>query len=433
MQKASGRTRLTLTSTTVLLAALVLGCSSPQAPGGAAPPAAGSQQPAAGARADTAPKSEPAPAAQTLKIGVMAPITGPAAAYGVPARNGAQMAFDEINAAGGIEVAGKKYKLEMVFVDDEGSPTAAATGIQRLIDAHGIKLVVGPLTSPASLAAAPIAEQNSVIITSMAAHMDLITDKTRFVLRNNANSYLRAAATVPAAKDVVGAKSVAVLIQNDASGLSDAQYFTDMARKVGLTIAGQEKFDVGTVEFSTIIAKLRRTNTEHVYLAATPEPAALFVKQAKEAGWNITPIDSGLATTGDAWFKIAGPHVKGAYSTRTPDPNWTKEKAAAFARKYKERFNAMPIETSGVYYDTVHIFAGAMQKAGTVTDTVAIRQQILANAWPGTEYSSFRYTGRGEMLPERSLVQFEADGTMKFLAVGKFEADGVTVRWEKAK
>jgi len=106
------------------------------------------------------------PAAQTaevLKIGVIAPLSGTGAGWGLALRAGAEMAADDVNAQGGLEVAGKKYKITVIPYDDQYKGALAADAANRLIFMDKVKFIVGPMGSAAGLAAQEITEANKVL------------------------------------------------------------------------------------------------------------------------------------------------------------------------------------------------------------------------------------------------------------------------------
>lgn len=96
---------------------------------------------------------------QTLKIGEVRSLTGPANFYGIPQSRGMQLAIFEINAAGGVKAGGKTYRLELVSQDDQASPTAGVAGLRKLM-ADDVRFIVGPVVSGVAAAIKPIIESS---------------------------------------------------------------------------------------------------------------------------------------------------------------------------------------------------------------------------------------------------------------------------------
>ena len=100
--------------------------------------------------------------AAEIKIGGVAPLTGGAATFGASTRNGCIMAFDAVNAAGGLDIGGTKYTIKYIFEDDQGSPEIAANAFRKLIDQDEVLVIVGSVMSKCTLAGAPIAQEAGV-------------------------------------------------------------------------------------------------------------------------------------------------------------------------------------------------------------------------------------------------------------------------------
>lgn len=104
------------------------------------------------------------PQPKTLKIGEILPYTGPASGWSAPITRVAKLAFEKVNKAGGIRIAGETYLLDLVSTDDEASPEKARACAERLIFREKVPIILGPTTIPSTLAITPIAEANKVII-----------------------------------------------------------------------------------------------------------------------------------------------------------------------------------------------------------------------------------------------------------------------------
>ena len=106
-------------------------------------------------------------AQETLKIGASVTLSGPAAAWGLGMKNAAELAADAVNAQGGLEVAGKKYKVEVVAYDDKYQTNEAVTIANRMIFEDKIQYMIGPVGSASVLAIQPITEKNKMIVMTL--------------------------------------------------------------------------------------------------------------------------------------------------------------------------------------------------------------------------------------------------------------------------
>src|SRR5258708_37676644 len=121
--------------------------------------------------------------AQTLKIGVLATISGAGTAWGIAMQGAAELAAEDVNAKGGLEVGGKKYKIEVVTYDDHYKAADALTAFNRLVFDDGIKYVIGPLGSAPALAVLPVSTENKVITMTMAFTPKALSAEYKYSLR----------------------------------------------------------------------------------------------------------------------------------------------------------------------------------------------------------------------------------------------------------
>ena len=151
---------------------------------------------------------------EEIKIGAIMPLTGELATYGEPVKKGMELALEEINAKGGIN--GKPLKI--IFEDDLGGPKTAVTVFNKLIDNEKVPIILGPLTSSASMATAPIAERRKVVqLSTMAGTIDL-KYAGDYVFRVFASNEYQSKSIANKAIDVFNAKRAAILYINNAYG-----------------------------------------------------------------------------------------------------------------------------------------------------------------------------------------------------------------------
>ncbi len=149
-----------------------------------------------------------------IKIGAIMPLTGELATYGIPVKKGMELALEEINERGGIN----ERTLKIIFEDDLGDPKMAVAAFNKLIDREKVPIILGPLTSSASMATAPVAERRKVVqLSTMAGTIDL-KYAGDYVFRVFASNEYQSKAVADKAIDVFHAKRAAILYINNAYG-----------------------------------------------------------------------------------------------------------------------------------------------------------------------------------------------------------------------
>ena len=309
-------------------------------------------------------KKEP----EVIQIGAILPMTGDAAKYGVWAKNGMEMAVDEINKAGGIN--GKKLKLEIQ--DSKTSPTEAVNAMHFFLTASRPVAVFTTLTS-VSKALIPITENKEIILFANST-LPGITEGGKYIFRNvsNLSGDVRVAAEYCINK--LGKKPIGIIWRNDDFGVWGSNKFKQLYQNQGGKITGSESFDPMTNDFRSHIAKLAKGKPEIVYVLAYSE-AGLFIKQARESGYKWQFI--GITTLGDPEVsRIAGNALDGTIFTESAfDSNADKELIRAYQMKYQKRYGEKSEVWAATFYDAVKIFAFAARKGGT--DSGKLREALI--------------------------------------------------------
>ena len=217
-----------------------------------------------------------------IKIGVIAPLTGDVAQYGVAVKEGVEMKVAEINAAGGIN--GKK--IELVISDSKGDSQEAVNIFKKMISQDKVNLIIGEVISSASLAIADLAQRAQIpMISASATNLDVTKGKD-FVFRTTFTDPFQGIATAKYAKEKEF-KSVAILTNTSsdyAVGLAEA--FKTQASKDGLTII-EEKYTKDDKDFKSILTKIKGQNPEAIFVPDYYNTIGLILTQANELGIKV--------------------------------------------------------------------------------------------------------------------------------------------------
>ncbi|MCK1447067.1 ABC transporter substrate-binding protein [Bradyrhizobium sp. 2] len=312
------------------------------------------------------------PAAAQIKIGVTVSATGPAASLGIPERNAISLAPKEI--------AGKT--VEYIILDDASDPTAARRNIERFTTESNVDLIIGPSTSPASLATIEVIGRTKTPMISLGASRAIIfpmDDNRKWSFKTPYNDATTAAATVKHMKSS-GVKSVATIAFNDAYGEGWVKEFTPIAEKAGIKLVASELFARTDTSVTAQILKIVSGNPDAVLVVASGTPgvlpqASLFERNYKGKVYQTTGV------VNNDFLRVGGKSVEGTFiaadpitvAGQLPDGHPAKSAGVGFTKRYDEAFGRGSTSAfSGYAWDAIMLAEAAIPVA-------------LKSAAPGTE------------------------------------------------
>ncbi|WFR58202.1 ABC transporter substrate-binding protein [Anaerocolumna sp. AGMB13025] len=296
-------------------------------------------------------------------IGGLGPLTGPAASYGVSVKQGAEVAIDEINKAGGVKVGDSTLTLKLDFADDEASGDTAMSAYNSLMD-KGINALLGTVTSGAGLAISEQTNADKIFqITPSGSAKDLTAYDNAF--RLCFTDPVQGVTMAHYAVEDLGLKKIAVIYNNaDEYSTGVMQAFVDEVKKIGGEIVASEAFVTDAVDFNTQLTTIKGTDAQIIFVPAYYQDAAYITTQAAELGMTLPFIGS------DGWdgvlSKAVDPKVlEGAvflspFFATDSDPAIQK-----FTENYKKAYNSVPDQFAADGYDTVYVMKAALEKAGS--------------------------------------------------------------------
>ena len=323
----------------------------------------------------------PLPAwAQAVKIGAVVPLTGRYGPGGAQVRAGYEIAVEQINAAGGVTVGGKKVPLELVLLDDESDATKTVSRLETLA-AQGVVGYLGGFGSDLHAAAASVAEKNKTPYLGIAFALNKIHQQGFKYLFSPFWKSPDIGQQLPAMLNAIPAgerpKTVAIFQEKTDWGREMATAWVEAAKPAGYQVAVSGEYAPGAKDFSDLILKAKSANADAVFAIPTPPDGMTMVKQMKELGYtpklNIMirasdspPWTKNLGKDGDWTVLAAGWHN----AIKAPGVN---ELNAAHEKKFGRP--ADPIV--GPAYACVQILAAAVSKAGAA-DREKLRDAIAA-------------------------------------------------------
>jgi branched-chain amino acid transport system substrate-binding protein len=299
-----------------------------------------------------------AQAAGVVKIGHIQPLTGPSAAYGIRARDGAIIAVDEINAAGGwTDAAGKKYQIEMSVGDMANDAKQAITLFRQYATDPQVIAVLGPTNSVGYVPLVPVAGQIKLPSIGNGSGAP-IKEWNPYGFRVNPV----ATVAVPVLLQKVVAKEG---IMKLAVIYDQTNVCKELASKIGFEIVAFEAFRAGDQDFSPQITKIRSLKPDAIYVAAATGDGIKVVSQIREAGIDKRLI-TGYGSFQDPvyWDGTRGV-VKGDYTWLAQDLTSPSAPLKTFLDKYNARFTQQEATSFSTYgYDSVMALMAALKKAG---------------------------------------------------------------------
>ena len=285
-----------------------------------------------------------------IKIGAILPLTGDAAAWGIPPKNGALLAVEQINAAGGIN----GRQLELIVEDDGCDPKMAVNAVNKLLSADKPIAVVGAVCSAATLAIAPIMEKNKIVLISPASTHPSITDAGDYIFRVIPSDDLRAKVFAEYIASL-GHKTAVVLAINNEAGKGAELSFTKYFEQNGGKVIGVENYMSDATTVKTQLAKIKKMKPDLILALSQVTDAVMVLKEAKELNVKIPLFFQSEALDDPSVIQNAGNAANGAtYITYAKNEN---EVAKAFEKAYIARFKEKPNLFSPEAYDAVMLIA----------------------------------------------------------------------------
>lgn len=322
-------------------------------------------------------------AQDTLKLGAVVTLSGPGAAWGQGMLYAAELAADDVNAKGGLEVAGKKYHVDVVPYDDKYQAGEAVTAVNRLVFEDKVQFIIGPTGSAPVLAMAPITEKNKVMLMMLAFTDKALGADKPYSFRPVLTTVETAGPMVVWLAKALGIKRVGSLFVSDESGQQQNQWLTKAYSAAGIPLVDSEFFERDRVDMVPLITRMMAKRVEAIDLnGISPATAGLIVKQARELGFTGRFIRSGGPATAEIVNVAGAKLVDGMIVYTQFDP--ANPQVAAYSERYRTKYNKPMNGFSPSFYDGTHMLFKAMQNAGTVTDVDKVRVSLEAiKNYPG--------------------------------------------------
>ncbi len=318
-------------------------------------------------------------ATAAIKLGEVDPLTGGISQFGIGCHQGFVLAFEQINADGGI----LGQQIELVTEDDQSKPGQSATAVRKLITQDKVLAILGDATSSATLEAAPIAQADKIPMITPTATNPRITEVGDFIFRVCFLDEFQGRVLARFARSKLKAQRIFTLtdVKQDYS-VDLLKFFKDEFTKLGGSIVGEQSYSTGDIDFRAQLTPIRGAKPDAVYVPGYYQEVALIVKQGRQIGLTM-PFIGCDGWANQALIAIGGKAIDGCFFTNHFSPDDQAPVVKSFVAKYQEKYGSLPDTFSALGYDAARLLADAIRRAGALNPQ-AVRDALATTAgFPG--------------------------------------------------
>lgn len=312
--------------------------------------------------------------AETIKMGLLVPLTGPAAADGTSALYSVRIALDQVNKDGGV--LGKQ--IELVYYDDRADAKEAVALAYKLIEQDKIAAFVAGSYSLPTRAVAPIFQEEQIpLVAAYAIHPD-VTTAGDFCFRNGFLGFVEGKAAGYASHKLLGAKTVALLTSDNDFGRTLVTGFKEYADKYApdLKIVSEQAYPFSEKDYKPYLSKIKELNPDVIFASGYYFQTGPLLRQARELGIESKILGEEGADS-PKLVEIAGEAAEGFYIVTNFDRDDPRPVVQNFLKEFRGRHKFEPDMVGASAYDAFMIIVNAMKTAGT-TDGKPVRDAIAA-------------------------------------------------------
>ena len=352
-------------------------------------------------------------AADTIKVGLMAPLTGFAAADGASVQDSVKLAVERVNNAGGL--LGKK--VELVVYDDRADGKEAVAVARKLIQQDQVVGVVAGSYSTPSRASAPIFQDEGIpFVAAYAVHPD-ITTAGDYCFRNGFLGMVEGKSAGYVAVEMLKAKRIALLNTDNDFGLTLAEGFKEYLQKYGkgAEIVYSQTYPFKEKDFKPYLSKIKEVNPDLIFASGYYFHTGPIIKQSREMGMQ-TQIVGEEGADSPKTLEIAGEAAEGFVIVTNLNRDDPRPEVQAFLKEYETRYKLQPDMVGASAYDAFMIIFDAIKRAGS-TDGKAVRDAIAGTKnYNGLTGEIKGFNDIGEVVKEVQ-VQIVKDGRFRNFGV----------------
>jgi branched-chain amino acid transport system substrate-binding protein len=357
----------------------------------------------------------------TIKVGFNLELTGDIPKVGEASKFAAEMLKEDINSKGGLEVGGKKYKLEFVYQDNEAKAESAVNAALKLINQDNVVAIVGPNSSKQAIPAGATCNDSQVpMVTPWSTNPDTTKDRP-WVFRACFLDPFQGPVAANFASKQFGAKTAAVIfdIANDYSkGLAEI-FKAEWEKKSGAgTVVGFESHGTKDQDFSAQLTKIIAAKPDFIFIPDNYNQVALIVKQAHDLGYKGPFMGS------DAWgsaelMTLCGKDCIGQYFSTHYAAAGAQGATKEFIDRYNTKYKYVPDDVAALTWDATRLVLQAIQSAGKVEKDIKAERKLVRDALAGIKEfagitGNMKFAGTGDPNKCAVVVQISPEGKFEF-------------------
>ena len=309
---------------------------------------------------------------EVIEIGVILPLSGNAAVYGLSAKEGIELALQDLD---------NKYQL--IYEDSQCNSEKAVSASQKLINIDNVKMIIGHICSSAAMAVAPIAEQNKVILLSPGASTPELTNAGDYIFRNRQSISGEVSKVAEVSHNDFNINKMGIMYVNNDYGVGAKNIFKKKFEELNGEILSIESYEQDSTDFRTPLTKIKQVRPEAIFLAGYIKESAIIIKQATELNLE-TQFFSTMGVEGQELLDVAGPAAEGIiYTAPSFDVKSNESSIREFINKYKVKYGKEPTYIfAATGYDALKILDLGIEKCKTDTNCIKNRLYSIEN-YPG--------------------------------------------------
>lgn len=361
------------------------------------------------------------PAAGTVKIGINAELTGDIPKVGEAIKFASEMFAEEVNAAGGVDIGGTSYTLELVTEDNNGTAEGGAATATKLIEQDRVLVMVGPNPSAAAIPAAEVADALDAPMISPWSTNPRTTQGRPWVFRAPFLDPFQGPVVANFVTEEFGATKAAVLYDVGSDypkGL--AEFFKSAWEEIhgSGSVVAFETFTTRDQDFSAQLTKIRDTEAEVLFTPQYYNEVPLIVEQAKNLGITIPIVGS------DSWgdpqtLELCGSTCEGLYFSTHYVAAGATGITKEFIDKYEAKYGYVPSDVGALTWDSMGLVVQALQNCGTITGDLATDRACVRDGMAAIQdfqgvTGDMSFNEEGDPIKCAVIVQIQGDDFVSY-------------------
>ncbi|MCC6949144.1 MAG: ABC transporter substrate-binding protein [Bradyrhizobiaceae bacterium] len=332
---------------------------------------------------------------EPIKVGLIAPMTGPGAMMGRDMRDGALLAIDRFNAEGGLN--GQKIKL--IVMDDKAQPAIALNSAKKLIYQDTV-FAVGTTYSPSSIAVIPLTKETETPQFIAGVAQKILEMDNPWIYRPTPSDSVLGGAYVTFAVKNLRLTKLAILSESTDYGKGGRDDLIKTLKSYNIEPLLVESYNIGDKDFAAQLNKIKNSGADGLFVWGLYVEGAQIVRQAKQLGLTM-PILASSGVLQGAFLELAGKDAEGIYIQNYFDAKNPAPHVQVFVKEYNEKFKYEPKPGAGISYDAMTMLIGALKKVGSA-DKAKVIKEIKSTKFNGVigrqECDNVGQCGRGALI-----------------------------------